>query len=136
MSTLRLDGTNTLDVGDMNVYSYHPYVAFNLGEMGARIRPYLMIGMGATHFNSVTFQALGAERQTNSNTQFSTTWGAGVKVYPTQHVGVRFGAQWTPTYIKTDAEGWWCDPYWGCYLTGDAQYSNQLQFSGGVTTRF
>ncbi len=136
LSTLRLDGTTTLDVGDMSVYSYHPYVAFNLGEMGARVRPYLMIGMGATHFSSVKFTALGVDRETGSNTQFSTTWGAGVKVYPTQHVGVRFGAQWTPTYIKTDAEGWWCDPYWGCYLTGDPQYSNQFQLSGGVTTRF
>ena len=135
-SKLRLDGTNTLDVGDMNVYSYHPYFAFNLGEEGARIRPYLMIGLGATHFSSVNFFAFGQERQTTSNTQFSTTWGAGVKVYPSEHFGVRFGAQWTPTYIKTDAEGWWCDPYWGCYLTGDPQYANQFQFSGGVTTRF
>jgi hypothetical protein len=59
-----------------------------------------------------------------------------VKAYPSPHFGVRFGVQWTPTYIKTDAEGWWCDPYWGCYLTGDPQYSNQLQFHGGVTARF
>lgn len=135
-SELQVKGTNTIDVGNLNVYTYHPYVAFNVGETGARIRPYFLFGMGATNYSSVSFNALGQERETGSNTQFSTTWGAGVKVYPTQHVGVRFGMQWTPTYIKTDSEGWWCDPYWGCYVTGDPQYSNQLQFSGGVTTRF
>jgi hypothetical protein len=32
--------------------------------------------------------------------------------------------------------GWWCDPYWGCYLVGNSQYSNQFQFTGGVTVRF
>ena len=80
-----------------------------------------MIGMGATHYASVDFVGLGAQRTIPGQTQFSTTWGAGVKAYPSQHFGVRFGAQWTPTYIKTDAEGWWCDLYWGCYLTGDPQ---------------
>ena len=30
----------------------------------------------------------------------------------------------------------WCDPYWGCYTVGDAQYSNQWELSGGVTLRF
>jgi opacity protein-like surface antigen len=136
MSTLAVEGTNTRDIGDLNVQSYHPYFAFNFGEVGARLRPYLMIGMGATHFSGVDFVALGANRQIPGQTQFSTTWGAGVKAYPSPHFGVRLGAQWTPTYIKTDAEGWWCDPYWGCYLTGDPQYSNQFQISGGVTARF
>jgi len=44
--------------------------------------------------------------------------------------------RWTPTYIKSDAAGWWCDPYWGCYLVGNAQYSNQFDINGGVTFRF
>jgi len=80
--------------------------------------------------------ANGAARGTASETQFSTTWGAGVKIFPSPNVGVRFGAQWTPTYIKTDAAGYWCDPYWGCYVVGDAQYANQFQFNGGLTIRF
>jgi opacity protein-like surface antigen len=136
MSTLAATGTNTFDIGDLKVYSFLPYVAFYFGELGARLRPYAMIGIGATHFASVNFNTLAGERTIPGETQFSTTWGAGLKAYPSPHFGVRFGVQWTPTYIKTDAEGWWCDPYWGCYLTGDAQYSNQLQFHGGVTARF
>ena len=78
----------------------------------------------------------GINRSIPGETQFSTTWAAGVKLFPNPHVGVRLAMEWTPTYIKTDSVGWWCDPYWGCYLVGNAQYSNQFQFNGGVTVRF
>ncbi|MCX6550621.1 MAG: hypothetical protein NTY02_06395 [Acidobacteria bacterium] len=50
--------------------------------------------------------------------------------------GVQFGIQWAPTFIKSDAAGMWCDPWWGCCVVGDAQYSNQFQFNGGVVFRF
>jgi len=94
-------------------------------------------GLGATHYGSVNFTtAAGTSRTTGGNSQFSTTWGAGVKVYPGKNVGLKLGMRWTPTYIKSDATGWWCDPYWGCYVTGDAQYSNQFEFGGGITLRF
>jgi len=42
--------------------------------------------------------------------------------------------QWTPTYLKSDAVGWWCDPRWACEVVGDSQYSNQLEFVGGSTS--
>ena len=137
LSTLRLDGTATQDVGDLTINTYHPYVAFNFLERDARVRPYVMIGFGATNYGGVDFtRADGTTGTTGSETQFSTTWGFGAKVYGSRNVGARFGMQWTPTYIKTDPGGWWCDPYWGCYVVGDAQYSNQFQFNGGVTFRF
>jgi hypothetical protein len=37
--------------------------------------------------------------------------------------------------VKSDSEGWWCDPYWGCYVVGNAQYSNQWELAGGITLR-
>ena len=58
MSTLRADGTNTLDIGDLDVTTYHPYIGFNFGAVDARIRPYAMIGFGATHFSSVSFTGI------------------------------------------------------------------------------
>jgi Outer membrane protein beta-barrel domain len=137
LSTLGLEGTATREVGDLTINTYHPYVAFNAGAPDARVRPYLLVGFGATNYGSVDFtRANGTAASTGSETQFSTTWGAGVKVYGSSNVGFRAGLQWTPTYIKTDSEGWWCDPYWGCYVVGDAQYSNQFQFNGGLTIRF
>ena len=59
-----------------------------------------------------------------------------MKVFGGSNVGFRAGMQWTPTYIKSDSEGWWCDPYWGCYIVADAKYANQFQFNGGLTIRF
>ena len=100
------------------------------------MRPFFFGGLGATNFGQVTGTILNETRTLGSETQFSTTWGAGVKIYPASNVGLRIGVHWTPTYIKTDAGGWWCDPWYGCYLVGNSQYSNQFQFNGGLTVRF
>ena len=122
LSTLAVEGTATRELGDFTINTYHPYVAFNAGPPDAKVRPYLMIGFGATNYGKVNFTGIAGEsRQTGGETQFSTTWGAGVKFFGSKSVGGRVGLQWTPTYIKTDSEGWWCDPSWGCYVVGDAQ---------------
>ena len=136
-STLQISGTATTDLGNMSINTYHGYFAYNFGDPEGAIRPYVLAGLGATNYGGVGFtRADGSAGETASKTQFSTTWGAGVKFFMSPAVGARFGIRWTPTYIKSDAEGWWCDPYWGCYVVGDAQYSNQWDFSGGVTFRF
>jgi hypothetical protein len=136
MSTLRVDGTAVREVGDMKVNSYHPYFAYNFLYADSKVRPFVLLGLGATNYASVPFTAGGTQRETGSETQFSSTWAAGVKVFPSPKVGLRAAINWTPTYIKSDAAGWWCDPYWGCYLVGDAKYANQFTFNGGVTFRF
>ena len=137
MSKLEADGPGaTRELGDMNINTYHGYFGYNFGEPEATIRPYVLLGLGATNFSSVDFTVNGVNREFQGETQFSTTWGAGVKIYPNPRFGVRVGATWTPTYIKSEAGGWWCDPFWGCYLVGDAQYANQLQLLGGAIVRF
>jgi Outer membrane protein beta-barrel domain len=135
-SRLDVKGTNTVEVGDMAVTTYHGYFAYNFGAADSPVRPYVLGGIGATTYGSVAFTRGAVSGETEGNTQFSTTWGAGVKFVPSRGIGVRAGLQWTPTYIKSDAVGWWCDPYWGCYVVGDAQYSNQFSFNGGVIFRF
>lgn|SRR5262249_46592319 len=140
-SKLLLGGTAEREVGDLAVDTYHGYFGYNWGEHDAKIRPYFFGGLGATNFGSVNFTraAIGGgtvSGSTSGETQFSTTWGAGVKGFPSPRVGYRIGAQWTPTYIKSDSVGYWCDPYWGCYLVGDPQYSNQFGINGGVVLRF
>jgi hypothetical protein len=137
MSTLAVSGTTTRDVGDLSINSYFPYVAYNMGGADAKVRPYILLGLGATSYGSVDYTtATGQAASTSSQTQFAGTFGAGVRVYPSPKVGLQLGLQWTPTYIKSDAEGMWCDPYWGCYVYSDAQYSNQFQFNGGIIFRF
>ena len=136
-STLEISGTTTRDVGDMGVSTYHGYFAYHWGASDGGVRPYVFGGLGATSYGQVDFTgAGGVARSIGGVTRFSTTWGAGVKFYPAPAFGVRFGVRMTPAYIKSDAEGWWCDPFWGCYVVGDAQYANLFDFSGGVTFRF
>ena len=137
MSALRLEGSQFRELGDMNINSYHGYVGINFGDPESKVRPYVLMGIGATNYGSVNYtNAAGSAASTGSDTQFSTTWGGGVKLYPSPRLGFRIGMRWTPTYIKSDPGGWWCDPYWGCYMVGNAQYANQFDFSGGVTIRF
>jgi opacity protein-like surface antigen len=136
-SELEVGGTNTVTVGDMNVDNYHGYFQYNFGDSSSKVRPFVMGGLGATKYGNVDFTRLNGQTATiDSNTRFSTTWGGGVKAYASDHLGFRAAARWTPTYIKSDAAGWWCDPYWGCYLVSEAQYSNQFEFTGGIILRF
>jgi hypothetical protein len=138
LSELQLRGTATTTVGDMNVDNYHGYFAYNFGEFDSAIRPYVMAGVGATNFGSVKFNAMGQARSTASTTRFSTTWGAGVKMYAGQNrnVGFKAGIRWTPTYITSESAGWWCDPWWGCYVVGNSKYAHQFEVSGGVAIKF
>ena len=133
-TTLEAGGTNTLEIGDQKIYNYHGFIAYNFGDPDAKTRPYFLGGAGATQYGGLT-TSIG-NRDIGGNTQFSTTWALGVKMYPGKSVGIMLEGRWTPTYIKSDSEGWWCDPYWGCYVVGDSQYSNQFEFSGGIVFRF
>jgi Outer membrane protein beta-barrel domain len=135
-STLQISGTNDLELGDLSIKNYHGYFAYNFGESDAPLRPFVFGGLGATSFGSVDFQTINRSGTIEGESQFSTTWGAGVKFLANGRFGGRFHLRITPTYIKTDSVGWWCDPYWGCYLVGDAQYSNQIEFAGGIVARF
>jgi outer membrane protein W len=135
-SKLLLSGTNEREIGDLSVSTYHGYFAYNFGEEDAPLRPFVFFGLGATSFSSVDTVILGQNRTINGESQFSSTLGGGAKFYFSKHVGARAAIKLTPTYIKSDAAGWWCDPFWGCYLVGDPQYSNQFEISGGVTVRF
>jgi len=133
---LGVDGVGAVDVGDQKIYNYHGYIAYNFGDSDAPVRPYFLGGLGATQYGSLA-TSFGAQREIGGNTQFSTTWALGLKLFPNAGgFGLRLEGRWTPTYIKSDAAGWWCDPYWGCYTVGDAQYANQWELGGGVTLRF
>jgi len=137
-STLTISGTASRDVGDFSIKGYHGVYSYHFGEPEGTVRPFISFGLGATSYPGVTFTGFdGQTRQTDGNTQFSGTLGLGVKIYPGNgKAGLRLQTRWTPTYIKSDSEGWWCDPYWGCYVVGDPQYSNQFELSGGISLRF
>jgi hypothetical protein len=125
-------GPNSVSV-PLDVDNFHGFVAyhFSLGDNPAT--PFLLFGMGATYYDTGDLMNIDLDNET----QFSTTWGGGVKVYPSgSPLGAKFMGRWTPTYIKTDEEGVWCDPYYGCTSYGDVEYSNQFEMSAGAIYRF
>ena len=129
---LEVEGFGLAATVSQKVYNYHGYVAYNFGESDASVRPYVLGGLGATQYGGLD-TAVGT---TSGETQFSTTWAAGLKIFPGRNFGIRLEGRWTPTYIKSDPEGYWCDPYWGCYTVGEAEFSNQFELSGGIILRF
>ena len=136
LSKLEASGSKIVDIGDMTVSTYHGTFTYNFGAHDAAVRPYFMGGLGATSFGSVDYVGNRGPGTISSSTRFSTTWGAGAKFYGASKVGARVGLLWTPTYISSEAAGYWCDPYWGCYLVGNAKYANQFELQGGITFRF
>ncbi len=125
-------GTGPTISGDMKIDTYHGNLVYNAGEADHKLRPFFYIGLGATNYGDASFP----QKTVPGLTKFSWALGAGVKAFPSPHVGIRAAARWVPTYIKTDAAGWWCDPFWGCVPAGNVQYANQFELSGGIVIRF
>jgi hypothetical protein len=117
------------EIGDMSVDNYHGFLAYHFGDVDAKARP--TSWAGAARRTTARFPSASATSPARpaAETQFSTTWGLGVKLYPPQG-GHHLLARWTPTYIKSDAEGWWCDPYWGCYVVGDSPVLEPVRVLG------
>lgn len=130
---LEAGGRDKATVGDMNVYNYHGYYSYSFMDRDAVARPYILVGLGATQFGSVS----GDQGNLDGGTQFSGTFAFGGKFFPfsSQKFGLRAEARWTPTYIKSDPGGWWCG-FYGCYLTEDPQYANQIELNAGIIFRF
>jgi len=133
-SKLEAKNGTSREFTDMSVDNYHAIFTYNFGEEETVARPFIFGGVGATSFVPSDIEGTSIDGET----RFSSTWGGGVKVYPSQTVGFTAMARWTPTYIKSDPAGIWCSPYWfyGCYVVADTQYSNQFELSGGLTLRF
>lgn len=134
----------SLQIAKMNVDNYHGNMVYNFGEPDTAMRPFVFFGLGATHLAPGDFEGAFVNpgpglvlTRLDSKTKFSSTWGGGIKYYMSPRVGVKGTLRWTPTYIKTDPGGYWCDPFYPtCWVIGDPDYAQQLTFSGGVTFRF
>ncbi len=127
----RVQGGEKLSVVDQNLRNYHGIFTYNLGDEDSPMRPFFFGGLGATQYATKETNGLTVD----GGTKFSTTWGGGVKFYFHENVGVKAMARWTPTYIKSDAGGWWCGWY-GCWVLSNPNYSNQFEMSAGVVFRF
>jgi opacity protein-like surface antigen len=119
---------------DMKVRNYHGIFTYNVGYEDAPMRPFFFGGLGATQYAPGSIEG----NSSDSSTRFSTTWGGGVKFFVSENIGIKGTGRWTPTYIKSDPAGVWCNPWypWSCWVVGEANYSHQFEMSAGVTFRF
>ena len=75
---LTVSGTSSAKLSDINIDGYHGYGAYYFGDPEAKVRPYIMGGIGATRYGDVAWtQTGGVQKSVSGNTQFSTTWGGG-----------------------------------------------------------
>ena len=137
-SKLTAEGVGKVDVADLKVDNYHVNFVYHWGDSDAKVRPFAFGGLGATSYRFGTAFIIppGGTGNLGSETKFSTTWGGGVKFFATPNIGIKATARWTPTYVKSGSAGVWCDPWYGCWVLPDPDYSNQFDISGGITFRF
>ena len=136
-SELRL-AAPPLEVGGLDIENYHAVLNTLLGDDDLRVRPYFQFGLGVTRFGQVNFTGLdGLPRSFRSRTRFSPTVGAGLKAYfRARKYGLNLGVRWTPTFLDSGNAGFWCEPYWGCFLVENTQFIHQLEVAGGIQLRF
>jgi|KBSMisStaDraftv2_1062788.scaffolds.fasta_scaffold51306_4 outer membrane protein W len=136
-----IGGTSgTTKVADLSVWNYQFPFTYNFLDSDAKVRPFLFVGLGWTQFSPGTVNpAVGrpgaGTRDLQTQNQFSMSLGGGVKYFVTPKFGIKGMARWTPTYITSQADGYWCNFYY-CAVVGDLKYVNQGEFTGGVFVRF
>jgi opacity protein-like surface antigen len=88
-------------------------------------RPYIMGGLGATHFSSTATSV--------SFTRFSFGIGGGIKAFPSPHFGFKIQGQWVPVWITPEVEAF-CSV--GCAIHIHGQLASQGEFTIGPVFRF
>jgi opacity protein-like surface antigen len=113
---------------DASVSHYHGNVLFHFGNLASRVRPYALVGLGATILDPDAGDVEGA-------TKFSFGIGGGLKAYFNDTVGLRAQYRLTPTYMS-DEPAIFCDAFAFCYVIDEAVYAYQNEWTAGVTFRF
>ena len=120
------------DFMDVAIDNYHANFVYNMYNDRKSLRPYFLFGLGATVFYPGDYKGASPDNQA----YFSGKLGMGVKAKMRNNLGLKLQIDWTPTYIYSTNDGYWCDPYWGCWTVGDAEYVNQFGFTAALNWRF
>ncbi len=117
--------SGTFDI-EGNVDYYQGGLLYQWDLANPMIKPFVVGTIGAASMRS------GGE----SNTRFSMSGGAGVKVMFSRNIGFRGEYRLFSTSTNFVGRGGWCD-WWGfCYTFLTNKYLYQSQFSAGLTIGF
>jgi opacity protein-like surface antigen len=103
---------------------------FHFSPKETKFRPFAFVGLGGNNLSS-------DRSNLSSKTKFIWALGAGAKYNMSHHVGLRAQFRYAPTYLTTTSNGgYFCDPFYGCWVAGNSHYLNEFDFTGGITFRF
>ncbi len=93
----------------------------------SRLRPYVVGGIGFTHFDSHGILSF--------SDRFSYNLGGGVKYLIAPNVALRGEMRWSPSRTTSSSTNF-CDPFLGCFVTPISNHAEQWQANLGVEFRF
>lgn len=117
----------TTPAGNVTLDNYQWSVLHNMRNPDARIRPFVVAGLGFTHFGS--YGALPFDNRLSFNL------GGGVKYFFARHAGLRLDVRWMPSRT-TSQVGTFFDPFYGYYQANIHNYAQQFQANLGLIFRF
>ena len=125
-----MGGGSDRRVFSLNTNQYLGDFLLHFRDRESRLRPFVLFGAGATN--------LAPNRsKVSSITRFAWIFGGGAKYNFSKHLGVRLQAKWSPTYIASTTQGFWCDPFWaGCWEVGNSYFLHEFDATAGLTFRF
>ncbi len=113
---------------DIGMHEFQAGIMAYLSEPEARVRLYFELLLGATVLNTTG--------DVGETVKFTPGISLGVKGYPSDHVGWRAEAHYTPMFLYNTGNGTdLCFDYGGCWNTGD-RYLQQVDVRAGATFRF
>lgn len=100
---------------------------FSLRSPEARLKPFIVGGLGFTHY--------GSNGTLYFTDRFSYNLGIGAKYFFNKHVGLRLEARWSPSRTTTSPQEY-CDQFGFCYQANAANHAEQGQANLGIIFRF
>jgi len=110
---------------DVNVEYYH--IGGTYGQATGKIRPFVVGTFGATHM-------VPKQGGLDSETKFSLSLGGGVRLYLTEHVGIRLDARWFGTLFNGSG-GVFCSNG-ACLVTVQGDVLSQYTANAGIILAF
>lgn len=106
---------------------FHWGFNFSLKPPDAKLQPFIVAGLGFTHFK--------ADDELPFSTRFSYNLGLGAKYFFSRHVGLRAEARWSPSRTTTQNQVFF-DPFFGPQVVAVSSHAEQGQANIGIIFRF
>jgi hypothetical protein len=109
------------DLFELTADQIHASFVYRFGAADARLRPFVLAGLGATLFSAP---------DSPTETKLSGALGGGLRWLGTGRFGAGVQARYNPTYLD-DASSDFCDPFGFCQ-----SWLHQFEVLAGVVVRF